>query len=109
MSQFDDRKKGEEARYALDQETQFKISVRRNKLFGLWVAEKLGLTGDPAEAYAKSVVLSDLEEAGDDDVLRKVAADLSKAGKSVTEAELRTKMAELMPEARRIVMDESKK
>jgi hypothetical protein len=109
MSQFDDRKKGEEARYAFDQETQFKISVRRNKLLGLWAAERMGLTGAPADAYAKTVVLSDLEEAGDDDVLRKVAADLDKAGKSATEAELRTRMAELLPEARRMIMEETKK
>ena len=68
MSTFDDRERAEEARYALDQETQFKVMARRNKLLGMWAADLMGLTGSDAEAYAKTVVLSDLEEAGDDDV-----------------------------------------
>jgi hypothetical protein len=108
MSSFDDKERAEEARYALDQQTQFKISVRRNKLFGLWVAELLGLTGQDAEAYAKSVVISDLEEAGDDDILRKVRADLAAKNLPRTEAELRLRMAELMPEARAQILRDAK-
>ena len=80
MSIFDDRERGEEARYALDQDTQFKVMARRNKLLGLWAADLMGLSGADAEAYAKTVVLSDLEEPGDDDVFRKVRKDFDAAG-----------------------------
>ncbi|MEO0467083.1 MAG: DUF1476 domain-containing protein [Pseudomonadota bacterium] len=100
MSGFDDRERAEEAKYALDQETQFKVMARRNKLLGLWAAELLGKTDADAEAYAKAVVLSDLEEAGDDDVLRKVRGDFEAAGIDRTEAQIREQMAGLMPVAR---------
>ena len=89
MSTFDDRERAEEARYALDQETQFKVMARRNKLLGLWAADLMGLTGSDAEAYAKTVVLSDLEEPGDDDVFRKVRADFDTAGIDRTEQVLK--------------------
>jgi hypothetical protein len=100
MSTFDDRERAEEARYALDQETQFKVNNRRNKLLGLWAAGLMGVTGDAAETYAKSVVLADLEEAGDDDVVRKVKGDLDKAGIQKSELEIREEMARLLPVAR---------
>jgi hypothetical protein len=88
MSGFDERKDAFEKKFAHDEELRFKATARRNKLFGLWVAEQLGKTGADADAYAKSVVLADFEEAGDADVLRKVQADLTAAGKQVADAEL---------------------
>ena len=97
MSTFDKREEGFEKKFALDEEQKFKAEARRNKLLGLWAAEKLGKTGDDASAYAKEVVASDFEEAGDADVLRKVMTDL--AGKGVTEAEIRKKMDELIATA----------
>ncbi|MBB5054913.1 DUF1476 domain-containing protein [Afipia massiliensis] len=93
MSSFDKRQEGFEKKFALDEEQKFKAEARRNKLLGLWAAEKLGKTGDEAAAYAKEVVSADFEEAGDADVLRKVATDL--AGKA-TEQEIRAKMDELV-------------
>lgn len=99
MSSMDKRGQDFERKYALDEEQKFKATNRRNKLLGLWAAEKMGLGGDEAAAYAKDVVASDFEEAGDDDVLRKVLADLGAKGVTVTEAELRTKMDALIAEA----------
>jgi hypothetical protein len=93
MSSFDKREEGFEKKFALDEEQKFKAEARRNKLLGLWAAEKLGKTGDDAAAYAKEVVSADFEEAGDSDVLRKVVKDLE--GKGVTEADIRKKMDEL--------------
>ena len=104
MNVFDDRERGEEARYALDQDTQFKVMARRNKLLGLWAADLMGLAGDDAEAYAKSVVLSDLEEPGDEDVFRKVRGDFDAAGIDRTDAHIREQMAELMPIAREQIL-----
>jgi hypothetical protein len=94
MSTFDKREEGFEKKFALDEEQKFKAEARRNKLLGLWAAEKLGKTGDDAAAYAKEVVAADFEEAGDTDVLRKVVNDL--VGKGVTEREIRKKMDELL-------------
>lgn len=94
MSSFDKRQEGFEKKFALDEEQKFKAEARRNKLLGLWAAEKLGKTGDEAAAYAKEVVSADFEEAGDADVLRKVATDLSDKG--VSEADVRKKMDELV-------------
>ena len=108
MSTFDDRERAEEARYALDQETQFKINARRNKLLGLWAAELLGLKGADADVYAKSVVISDLEEAGDDDVVRKVRGDLEKAGLNRTDVQIREEMSRLLPVARDQVINDIK-
>jgi hypothetical protein len=94
MSSFDKRQEDFEKKFALDEEQKFKAVARRNKLLGLWAAEKLGKTG--ADAYAKEVVAADFEESGDDDVLRKVAKDLDgKAG----DAEIRKKMDELLAAA----------
>jgi hypothetical protein len=99
MTTFDKREEGFEKKYALDEEQKFKAEARRNKLLGLWVAEKLGLSGDEANAYAKEVVASDFEEAGDGDVVRKVLGDLAAKGVALTEPQLRVKMDELMAQA----------
>ncbi|MCI4646512.1 MAG: DUF1476 domain-containing protein [Hyphomonadaceae bacterium] len=104
MSTFDDRERAEEAKYALDQETQFKVMARRNKLLGLWAADLMGKTGAEAEAYAKEVVLSDLEEAGDEDVFRKVRGDFDSAGIDRTDKQIREQMAELLPVAREAIL-----
>lgn len=105
MSSFDDRERAEEAKYAMDQEAQFKVMARRNKLLGLWAAELMGKDGAAAEAYAKEVVLSDLEEAGDDDVFRKVQGDLQAAGVDRSDARIREHMAELLPIARKQILE----
>ena len=100
MPIFDDREKGFEKKYAHDQETLFKITARRNKLLGVWAAEQMGLTSQQAEAYAREVVTSDFEEAGEDDVFRKVAADFKAKNLAISEHRLRRQMAELLEVAR---------
>ena len=107
MSSFDDRKRGEEAKYAMDEAMEFKVMARRNKLLGLWAAELMDLHDEEADAYAKTVVLSDLEEPGDDDVFRKVRGDLEKAGVERSDARIRDHMAELLPVAREQIMKET--
>lgn len=107
MSSFDDRQRAEEAKYAMDEAMEFKVMARRNKLLGLWAAELMDLHDEDAEAYAKTVVLSDLEEAGDDDVFRKVRGDLANAGVERTDARIRDHMAELLPVAREQIFKES--
>jgi hypothetical protein len=99
MSTFDKREEGFEKKFALDEEQKFKAEARRNRLLGQWAAEKLGITGDAAIAYAKEVVAADFEEAGDGDVLRKVLGDLTAKGVAITQAEVRVKMDELMATA----------
>ncbi|MDP1582494.1 MAG: DUF1476 domain-containing protein [Bradyrhizobium sp.] len=99
MSSFDKREEGFERKYALDEEQKFKAEARRNKLLGLWAAEKLGMSADEATAYAKEVVASDFEESGDADVVRKVLGDLTAKGVAIAEPELRVKMDELMAAA----------
>ncbi|MCP1831986.1 MULTISPECIES: DUF1476 domain-containing protein [Bradyrhizobium] len=96
MSEFNKREEGFEKKFALDEEQKFKAEARRNKLLGLWAAEKLGITGDAASAYAKEVVAADFEEAGDNDVLHKVLKDLSAKDEAVTERDIRAKMDELL-------------
>lgn len=97
MTTFDKRQEGFEKKFALDEEQKFKAGAKRNRRLGLWVAEKLGLSGDEADAYAKSVVAADFEEAGDEDVFRKVRADLDAKGLgSVGDQEIRAKMVELL-------------
>jgi hypothetical protein len=96
---MDQRKDAAEKKYAHDEEIAFKASARRNKLLGLWAAEKLGKSGPDAEAYAKSVVMSDFDEAGDDDVFRKVKADLNGAGVDQSDHQIRRTMDELMATA----------
>ena len=99
MTTFEDRKDAFEKKFAHDEELRFKATARRNKLFGLWAAGQLGKSGAEADAYAKSVVMSDFQEAGDDDVLRKVRGDLEGGGKSVSDVELRRHMTELLARA----------
>jgi hypothetical protein len=99
MSNFDKREEAFERQFAHDEELKFKAEARRNKLLGLWAAEKLGKSGADAEAYAKEVVAADFEEAGDADVLRKVLGDLTGKGLAVTEADVRAKMSELLATA----------
>lgn len=94
---FDKREEGFEKQFAHDEELRFKAFARRNKLLGLWAAEVLGKSGADADAYAKEVVLADFEEAGDNDVLRKVVKDLQPKG--VSEQDVRAKMAELLAQA----------
>ncbi|MBX3596429.1 MAG: DUF1476 domain-containing protein [Rhizobiaceae bacterium] len=99
MSSMKDREEGFERKFALDEELRFKANARRNKALGLWAAEKLGKTGPDAEAYAKEVVMSDLKEAGDDDVLRKVKGDFDAAGVDQSDHQIRRTMDELMAKA----------
>ncbi|MEM9584015.1 MAG: DUF1476 domain-containing protein [Pseudomonadota bacterium] len=104
MASFDDRAEAFENKYAHDAEMQFKAEARRNRLLGLWAAEMMGKSGDDAEAYAQGVVKSDFEEAGDDDVFRKIAGDL--AGKADDDA-IRDKMAALLAEAKSQILSET--
>ena len=104
MSGFDDRERAEEAKFAMDAATEFKVMARRNKLLGLWAADFLHLTDDDADAYAKEVVLSDLEEAGEEDVFRKVRADFDAKHVDVSDARLREQMAELLPVAKEQIL-----
>lgn len=97
MTTFDKREEGFEKKFAHDEELKFKALARRNKLLGLWAAAQLGKSGPDAEAYAKEVVLSDFEEAGDDDVLRKVMTDLQPKG--ISEQQVRAQMSELLAQA----------
>ena len=99
MTSFDKREKGFESKFAHDEELRFKATARRNKLFGRWAAEKLGLTGEAIDAYAKEVVMSDFEEAGDDDVFRKVRKDFDDKSVALSDHQIRNAMAELMEQA----------
>ena len=103
MSTFDDRENAFENKFAHDAEMQFKADARRNKLLGLWAAELMGKSGEEANDYAKEVVRSDFEEAGHEDVYRKVSGDL---GDLASEADIRKKMSELMAVAKQQLMDE---
>lgn len=103
MTTFDDREQAFEKKFAHDAEMTFKAEARRNKLLGLWAAEVMGLEGDAASDYAMAVVKSDFEEAGDEDVYRKVSGDL---GEKASETEIRTKMVELMAVAKSQIMSE---
>ncbi|MEM1066067.1 MAG: DUF1476 domain-containing protein [Pseudomonadota bacterium] len=104
MSTFDERENAFENKFAHDAQMQFKAEARTNKLLGLWAAELLGLTGDAADSYAKDVVKADFEEAGHEDVVRKVLGDL---GDKTTAEEIRAKRAALVPVAKEQVMNES--
>ena len=99
MTTFDKREEGFEKQFAHDEELKFKALARRNKLLGLWAAEKLGLTGAEAEAYAKEVVMSDFEEAGDHDVFRKVRKDFDAKGVAQSDQQLRQMMDQLLRDA----------
>lgn len=99
MTTFDQRKDAFESKFALDEELRFKATARRNKLLGLWAAQKLGKSGADADAYAKSVVVADFEEAGDEDVVRKVKGDFAAAGVAAGDDEIRRVMTELLIKA----------
>ncbi|HEY5795217.1 MAG TPA: DUF1476 domain-containing protein [Bosea sp. (in: a-proteobacteria)] len=99
MTTFDQRKDAFESKFALDEELRFKATARRNKLLGLWAAAKLGKSGADADAYAKAVVVADFEEAGDEDVVRKVKGDFAAAGVSASDEEIRQVMTELLIKA----------
>lgn len=100
MTTFNDRERGFEKKFELDQEQEFKAGARRNRLLGQWAAGLMGLGADSVDEYAKAVVKSDFELPGDEDVLRKVFEDLKGSGVSITEGEVRMKMDELMAVAR---------
>lgn len=104
MSSMKDRENAFENKFAHDAEMQFKAEARRNKLLGLWAADLLGKSGEDANDYAREVIKSDFEEAGDEDVYRKVSGDL---GNRADEATIRTKMVELMSEAKAQLIDEA--
>jgi hypothetical protein len=104
MSAFDKRQNTFETKFAHDAEMLFKVTARRNKLFGLWVAEKLGR--EDAEAYAKEVVAADFDKPGDDDVIEKVVKDLTAAGQDIPVATLKAQLAKLMDEAKAKLMAE---
>ena len=104
MTTFDDRENAFENKFAHDAEMQFKAEARRNKLLGLWAAELLGRSGEDAQAYAKEVVKADFEEAGHEDVVRKLKGDL---GDRVNEATIRNKMVEFLKVAKAQLMDEA--
>ncbi|AUH64396.1 DUF1476 domain-containing protein [Paracoccus zhejiangensis] len=105
MTTFDDRERSYETKFALDAELRFKAEARRNRLLGEWAAGLLGKEGDAVRAYAMTVVTSDFEEPGDDDVYRKLAGDLEGRADEKT---IRTKMVELMIEAKKQVIDEAR-
>lgn len=106
MAQFDDRQKAFEDKFAHDKERQFKVSARRNKLLGLWAAEQMGMKGDAAAQYAKSVIEADFAEAGDEDVFKKVAGDFRAKKVDVSDHRLRKRMDDLLAEARDQLMKE---
>ena len=99
MTSMKDREEGFERKFAIDEEQRFRATARRNRMLGLWAAEKLGKSGADADAYAKEVVVSDIEEAGDHDVLRKVKTDFEAAGVDQSEHQIRRTMDELMAQA----------
>jgi hypothetical protein len=100
MSDFDDRKRVQETKFQLDQEQEFKAQARRAKLVGLWAAKLMGHTDEEAAAYAKTVVLADLEENGEEDLFRKIRKDLDSAAVAQSDHQIRAHMAELLDEAR---------
>lgn len=106
MTQFSDREKAFETKFQKDQELQFKVTARRNKLLGLWAAEKLGLQGGDVDAYAKEVVAADFDEPGDNDVMRKVHKDLSGKGIDISEHGVRHEMDRLLDVAKRQIAEE---
>jgi hypothetical protein len=108
MTTFEEREKGFERKFAHDQELQFKATARRNKLLGLWAAEKLGLAGDAAQAYAREVVKADLAEPGEEDVFRKVRADFDAKGVEQSDHQIRRMMADLMGQAVQQIESEAK-
>jgi hypothetical protein len=109
MSGFDDREKGFEAKFRLDQESQFRVMARRNKLLGLWAAAQMGKTAADADSYAKEVVAADFERPGDSDVVEKVLKDMKAKNIAVTEAEIRAQLDKMERTAREQIVAEGAK
>jgi len=105
MANFNEREKGFEEKFRHDQELQFKVTVRRNRLLGLWAAEKLGLAGAEADQYAKSIVESDFNKPGGDDVLDKLAADFTAKGVAISRDQIRHEMGLLLQAAKKQLME----
>ncbi len=104
MTDFNDRERSEEAKYAMDADTAFRVTARRDRLLGHWAAEKMNLSAEETDAYAKSVIQANFEEAGDEDVIRKLLGDLIGAGVDIDEAGIRAALEEKSVEARRQLM-----
>jgi hypothetical protein len=107
MTTFDDRERAFETKYARDEEMQFRIIARRNRLLGEWAAKLMGLSAAEAESYAKDVIRADFEEAGEEDVVRKVLGDLTSAGVDADEAKIRETLGHKLVEARRQIIEAS--
>ena len=105
MTTFDDRERAFEAKFARDEELAFRVTARRNRLLGQWAAEKMQLTSEETDAYSAAVVHAEFEEAGDEDVVRKLVGDLTAAGIDIDERQVRTALDEKMIEARRQLME----
>ena len=105
MTTFDDRERAFETKFARDEEMMFRVIARRNRLLGQWAAEKMGLTPEETDTYAKAVVQADFEEAGDEDVIRKVMGDLTSAGVDIEDSAVRQAIEEKTVEARRQLME----
>jgi hypothetical protein len=105
MTTFDDRERAFEAKFVMDEETAFRVTARRNRLVGQWAAEKMQLTPEETDAYAKAVVQADFEEAGDEDVVRKILGDLTAAGIEISQSDVRAALEAQMIEARRQLME----
>lgn len=106
MTTFQDRERAEEAKFARDEEMLFRVNARRNRLVGQWAAERMGLSAVESEAYAKSVVQTDFEESGDEDVIRKLLGDMVAAGLDANEGEVRAALDAKLVEARRALLGE---
>ncbi|MDV3256229.1 MAG: DUF1476 domain-containing protein [Sphingomonas sp.] len=107
MTQFNDRERSFEAKFARDEEMQFRIIARRNRLLGEWAARLMNLSEAETEAYAKEVVRADFEEAGDEDVIRKVIGDLTAAGVDIDDAKIRETLGHKLVEARRQIIEQT--
>ena len=105
MTTFDNREQAFEAKFAHDQDMAFRVTARRNKLVGIWAAERMGLTPEETDSYAKSVVQADFEEAGDEDVIRKLLGDLTAAGVDTSDEEVRQALSDNLVTARRQLME----
>ena len=107
MTQFDDRQRAFESKFAHDEEMKFRVLARRNRLLGEWAARKMGLSQEETDSYAKDVVRADFEEAGDEDVIRKIIGDLTAAGVEVDEATIREALGHKSVEARRQIIEQT--
>lgn len=105
MTTFDDRERAFETKFAHDEEMKFRVIARRNRLLGMWAAAEMGLSEAEADAYAKDVVRADFEEAGDEDVIRKVLGDLTSAGKDIEESVIREQLDAKLVEAKRQMLE----